>query len=335
MAYLKKTSTMLLGEQEDFERESYLEGFIFSNPGVLSSYDGDIPGDSETSLLPVYIIGRQSMVELSEKNKGITDLTCLIWNPDSEKYEIWIYELKTSADSPDAVDQLIKYLDTINSSEKKHAKDTIIENAIEWVGEDFKDFIDQKEIRGALCAQDFSDAVLNKITEENKNRKKDGKGKPIAAVKINMFSAGNDNFVVVDSIVGDADVPGGKQRRSYEISNYPDEELKDKLISLITNQKDNMKKKIKTFLNMLVSKPEGYVTMKDLRNEWTNEGLLKKQGKEYGAFSRLITQGEKGEPLRHIINFELRGYDLKENYRLKEKYTGVIKEVLEELEKSK
>ena len=37
MAYLMKTSTRFLGEQLDFERESYLEGFIFGNPLILAS----------------------------------------------------------------------------------------------------------------------------------------------------------------------------------------------------------------------------------------------------------------------------------------------------------
>ena len=36
MPYLMKTSSMFLGENIDFERESYLEAFIFGNPLIFA-----------------------------------------------------------------------------------------------------------------------------------------------------------------------------------------------------------------------------------------------------------------------------------------------------------
>lgn len=64
MAYLIRSSTQLLGEHLSFERESYLEGFISSNPLILSSSE-----DAPENLIPVYIIGRQEICKIHHKKK--------------------------------------------------------------------------------------------------------------------------------------------------------------------------------------------------------------------------------------------------------------------------
>ena len=107
MPYLMKTSSMFLGENIDFERESYLEAFIFGNPLIFA-----VSQDSPENLVPVYIIGRQDILKLKGKT-GITDLTCLIWDPNLNLYEIWIFELKVYSNNKYDVNQLKGYLEAV------------------------------------------------------------------------------------------------------------------------------------------------------------------------------------------------------------------------------
>jgi hypothetical protein len=122
-----RTSSSFLGENIDFERESYLEGFIFGNPLVLA-----VSQDSPEGLVPVYIIGRQDILKL-EHRTGITDLTCLIWDPNLNKYEIWIFELKVYSNSTDNVQQLTNYIKAVEKDINSDYRADIIQRAKIWL----------------------------------------------------------------------------------------------------------------------------------------------------------------------------------------------------------
>lgn len=190
-----RTSTQLLGKRHDFERESYLEGYISSNPIILSPIK-NAPDD----MLPVYIIGRQEICKIvkGDKKRGITDLICLIWDDEIYKFQIWIYELKTKSINTKDVQQIQDYLTNINQPVNAELKEDIVKRAKKWVVND--EYLEISKIRGALCSQDFSDEVLGKIITENRSR---GSGEKILAIRIQRFPVGKEVFVLVEPVIGD------------------------------------------------------------------------------------------------------------------------------------
>lgn len=326
MAYLMKTTTQFLGTESDFKRESHLEGFIVSNPNILSSTE-DAPEDYN----PVYIIGRQFSVDIIDrppKNEPrITDLVCLIWDPDVEKYEIWIYELKTYSQSAKDVEQLVMYLEKIDAPENKKRREKLIKDAQEFIDE--MPLADK--IRGALLAQAFKDEVIKKIIEENKKRRNEDK---LLAVKITRFPIDNDVYVMVDQIVGIERTPTGGRKTFYEdIPNFTEKELKDKLKEILTSRKNTHPtrfKQLMVLLKLLAENPDAIITQESLRETWAGKGLPRKD--EGQSVSQPLGYKNNGA-LRQILKWDTGPLDIKDNYRLRDKkYAEVIKSVLAELE---
>lgn len=323
MAYLMKTSTRFLGEQLDFERESYLEGFIFGNPLILASSE-----DAPENLVPVYIIGRQEIYKIRQKH-GITDLTCLIWEPDLEKYEIWIYELKVYSDNINDVKQLTNYLEAIESPNNKSHRDNIINRAIEMVGNDFID--NNAKIRGALCAQAFSDEVMEKIIEENSNRSSTEK---LIAVKIYRFPVDNDVFVLVEPFIGEERTTTGRHKTYYgDIPQLPTKKLRKDLLDLLSRRKNTHPQRfeqLKVLLEIFAKSPSRTVTQDELRTEWQNRGLPKED--KGLSVSQLLGYKNSGA-LRQILVWDIIPPDIKDNYRLRDEgYAKVIRDVLTTLQ---
>lgn len=323
MAYLMRTSSSFLGENIDFERESYLEGFIFGNPLVLA-----VSQDSPEGLVPVYIIGRQDILKLKE-TAGITDLTCLIWDPNINKYEIWIFELKVYSNSVDNVKQLTNYIDTVEKDINKDYRSDIIRRAINMVGEKFVD--SKSEIRGALCAQSFSDEVLHNILEENSSRSEENK---IVAVKIFRFPSNNENFIFVERLVGEEQSATGGPRNYYsDIPKWEPNKLEKELYKLLKNRKLNSPQRfrqLKVFLKFFVDDPSCKVSQQKLREKWEDKGL---PGKDQGlSVSQFLGYKNSGS-LRQILNWTVTPYmDIKEDYRLKKpEYSEIIGRVLDKL----
>jgi hypothetical protein len=323
MPYLMRTSSSFLGENIDFERESYLEGFIFGNPLVLA-----VSQDSPEGLVPVYIIGRQDILKL-EHRTGITDLTCLIWDPNLNKYEIWIFELKVYSNSTDNVQQLTNYIKAVEKDINSDYRADIIQRAKNMVGEKF---INPKaEIRGALCAQSFSDEVLHNILEENSSRSEENK---IVAVKIFRFPSDNENFIFVEKLVGEEKSTTGGPRNYYEdIPKWKLPKLEKELYELLKNRKINNPRRfqqLKVFLQFFVDDPYHQVSQEELRNEWENQGL---PGKDQGmSVSQFLGYKNSGS-LRQMLKWTVTSYmDIKEDYRLRDtKYSEIISKVLKKL----
>lgn len=318
MAYLMKTSTRFLGEQLDFERESYLEGFIFGNPLILASSE-----DAPENLVPVYIIGRQEIYRIHRQRYGITDLTCLIWEPNLEKYEIWIYELKVISNDINDVEQLTTYLEAIESPENKGKRDNIVNRAIEIVGNDFID--NKSKMRGALCAQAFSDEVMKKIIEENSNPSSTEK---LAAVKIYRFPVDNDVFVLVEPFIGEE-----RTTTYYDIPQLPTEKLMNELSDLLSRRKNTYPQRfeqLKVLLEIFAKSPSHVITQDALRSEWQNRGLPRED--RGSSVSRLLGLKNNGA-LRQILQWDVIPPDIKDNYRLRnEGYAKVISDVLTKLQ---
>ncbi|AUB57479.1 MULTISPECIES: hypothetical protein [Methanobacterium] len=323
MAYLMRTSSSFLGENIDFERESYLEGFIFGNPLVLA-----VSQDSPEGLVPVYIIGRQDMLRLKLRS-GITDLTCLIWDPNINKYEIWIFELKVYSNSTDNVKQLTSYIDAVEKDINNEYRADLIQRAKNMVGEKF---INPKaKIRGALCAQSFSDEVLHDILEENSNRNEEEK---IVAVKIFRFPADNENFIFVERIVGEEKSTTGGPRNYYaDIPHWELPKLEKELYKLLKNRKINNPgrfEQLKVFLQFFVDDPSCRVSQQELREKWEEKGL---PGKDQGmSVSQFLGYKNSGS-LRQMLTWTFTAYmDIKEDYRLRDsKYSEIISKILNKL----
>lgn len=320
-----RTSSSFLGENIDFERESYLEGFIFGNPLVLA-----VSQDSPEGLVPVYIIGRQDILKL-EQRAGITDLTCLIWDPNINKYEIWIFELKVYSNSTDNVKQLTNYLNAVEKDLNKNYRSDIIQRAINMVSDKFID--PKSEIRGALCAQSFSDDVLHSILEENSSRSKENK---IVAVKIFRFPSENDNFIFVERLVGEEQSTTGGPRNYYDdIPDWKSVKLEKELYELLKNRKMNYPQRfqqLRVFLEFFVDDPSCKVSQQDLKEKWEEEGLPRKdQGLSVSQFLGYKNSGS----LRQMLCWDVTSYmDIKEDYRLREpklKYSKIIGTVLKKL----
>lgn len=316
-----RISSKFLGEQLDFERESYLEGFIFGNPLILATSQ-----DAPENLVPVYIIGRQEICKLDKSKRGITDLICLIWEPNLEKYEIWIYELKVYSSSEDDVKQLEDYLNAIETN-KDHINE-IIERAKEMVG---NEFVINPNIRGALCAQSFSDNVMNKILEVNESR-----NEKIVAVRIYRFPIDNDVFVLVERLIGEEKSPTGGKRTYYEdIPDWNENKLENELFELLRKRKENYEeryKQLKVFLELFVDRPDKIVTQNELKEQWKKEGLPEQ---DRGlSVSQLLGYKNSGA-LRQILKWKTLDYmDIKENYQLRDsKYSNVIKNAIKKLNK--
>lgn len=317
-----KTSTRLLGEQIDFERESYLEGFISGNPLILSSSE-----DAPENLVSVYIIGRQEICKIHHKQKnGITNLICLLWDPDIAKYQIWVYELKVYANYTDYVQQLLDYLDAIESPKNKDHKDDIINRAKGMVGNDFLD--PNPKIRGALCAQAFSDDVIKKIIEENSNRANDEK---LLAVKIYRFPVDNDVFVLVEPFIGEEKTATGKMRITYydDIPDLSESKLAEELIDILSKRKNTHPQRfeqLKVLLDLFAKSPDCTVTQEELRTEWQKRGLPRE---DRGLSVSQLLGYKKSGALRQILKWDILPPDIKDNYRLRDKkYAGVLSNVL-------
>ena len=324
MAYLVRTSTRFLGEQLDFQRESYFEGFIFANPLILASSQ-----DAPENLVPVYIIGRQEISKMRGGNYGITDLTCLIWEPHSEKYEIWIYELKVNSKDIHDVSQLTSYLGAIESPQNKSRRSDIVSKAIEMVGNGFVD--DGSRIRGALCAQAFSDEVMRKIIEENSNRPLAEK---LVAVKIYRFPVDNDVFVLVEPFIGEErSTTGGRKTYYGDIPELSAEELAKALLALLSRRKNTHPQRFQqlgVLLEMLAKNPSRTVTQEELRTEWQNRSLPRQ---DRGlSVSQLLGYRQSGA-LRQILKWQTIPPDIKDNYTLRDdEYGKVIGDVLTTLQ---
>jgi len=323
MSYLMRVSSKLLGTRKDFERESYLEGFIYSNPGLLSGTD-DPPED----LMRVYILGRQEMCKIWDEDKtrkGITDLICLIWNPDLEKYLIWIYELKVNSSNIDDVRQLLEYLDAIELPENRNHKDDIIRRAQETVGKEF--VVQDQKIRGALCSHDFNDAVMGEIINNNISRPYDDK---ILAVKICRFPVGDEVFVMVECLIGEDDAKIVGRKTYYDDKpEMPEEELKESLKQILEKRKQNYPERfnqLRVFLEMLAENPTGTITQRKLRDAWVQKGLPEMD--RGMSISQPLGHKDNGA-LRQLIAWDVIERDIKDNYRLqKEAYSKIIKSVL-------
>ncbi len=325
-----RTSSLFLGENIDFDRESYLEGFIFGNPLVLA-----VSQDSPEGLIPVYIIGRQDIVKLQGR-KGITDLTCLIWDPNLNNYEIWIFELKVYSNDIGNVKQLTEYLDAVKDESNVKYHNELVERARNMVGEKFIN--PNNKIRGALCAQSFSDDVLQEIIEENDSRSEDER---ILAVKIYRFPVDNENFIFVERLVGEEkSVTGGPRNYYDDIPEINLEDLAEELSNLLKNRKETNEirfNQLKVFLEFFVNNPSYKVTQKDLRKEWENQGL---PGTDQGLSVSQVLGYKNSGSLRQMLTWEIQPYmDIKDNYRLRDKnkdqtkysnidYSNVISHVL-------
>lgn len=320
MPYLMKTSSMFLGENIDFERESYLEAFIFGNPLIFA-----VSQDSPENLVPVYIIGRQDILKLKGKT-GITDLTCLIWDPNLNLYEIWIFELKVYSNNKYDVKQLKGYLEAVEDPVNESYRVGIVERAVDMVGEKFIDL--ESKIRGALCAQSFSDDVLQEILEENSSRVDENK---IIAVQIYRFPTDNDNFIFVERIVGEEKSNTGGPRNFYsDIPNWKPEILEKKLYELLEIRNDSNPqryKQLKVFLQFFVNNPENVITQEELRKEWKNQGLPEQ---DYGLSVSQVLGYKYSGALRQMFKWELIPVtDMKQNYQLRDiKYSVIIAKVL-------
>lgn len=318
-----RTSSSFLGENIDFERESYLEGFIFGNPLVLA-----VSQDSPEGLVPVYIIGRQDILKLEHK-KGITDLTCLIWDPNLNKYEIWIFELKVYSNSVENVKQLINYLKAVEKGVNRNYKSDIIERAINMVGEKFIN--PRSEIRGALCAQSFSDEVLHTILDKNSSRSEENK---IVAVKIFRFPSNNENFIFVERLVGeDKSTTGGPRNYYADIPNWKLSKLEKELYRLLKDRKVNYPQRfeqLKVFLEFFVDDPLCRVSQRELRERWEEKRLPEK---DHGlSVSQFLGYKNSGS-LRQMLKWKVTSYmDIKEDYQLRDpKYSELICRVLNKL----
>jgi len=323
MAYLMKTSTRFLGEQIDFERESYLEGFISGNPRILASSE-----DAPENLISVYIIGRQEICKIYHKQKtGITDLICLIWDPDLEKYQIWVYELKVNSNNTADVEQLLDYLEAIESPENKDHRDAIVNRAKGIVGNDFLDL--NLRIRGALCAQAFSDEVMKKIIEVNSNREYEEK---LLAVKIYQFPVDNEVFVLVEPFIGEERTATSGMHPTYydDIPKLSEQEFVKRLTDILSKRKNTHPQRfeqLKVLLEMLLENP--IVTQEELRNAWAKKSLPKE---DRGLSVSQVLGYKNSGPLRQIITWEWARADIKDNYRLrKPSYSKVLQKVLKKI----
>ena len=323
MAHLIKTSSRFLGEQLDFERESYLEGFIFSNTLILAA-----TADAPENLIPVYVIGRQEICKLSERRHGITDLTCLIWEPDFGRYEIWIYELKVYSSNISDVIQLTDYLKGIESLEHRGYRDDIVLRAVNMVGSEFVD--EHAKIRGALCAQAFSDEVMEKLIEENASRPPQDK---LIAVKVYRFPVDDEVFVFVERVIGEEKSSAGGHLTYYDdIPQMNEQELRSQLIVILSKRKDTHPQRfeqLKALLHMLTEDPRRAVVREELRREWEERGLPKE---DRGlSVSQLLGYKNNGA-LRQILSWDRIPPDTKDNYRLRDvRYAEVLREALRSL----
>ncbi|HRT00519.1 MAG TPA: hypothetical protein P5312_10810 [Bacteroidales bacterium] len=322
MAYLMKTSTRLLGAQNDFERESYLEGFISGNPLILSSSE-----DAPENFVSVYIIGRQEICKIYHKQRtGITDLICLIWNPDIEKYQIWVYELKVYSNNTNDVQQLLDYLEAIESPKNKDHKDDIINRAKGIVGDDFLDH--NLNIRGALCAQAFSDDVIKKIIEENSSRANEEK---LLAVKIYRFPVDNDVFVLVEPFIGEErTTTGGRHITFYnDIPTLSKSDLVRELTGVLSRRKNTHPQRfeqLKVLLELFIKNPDRAITQEELRTEWQKRKLPRE---DRGLSVSQLLGYKNSRALRQILNWDIFPPDIKDNYRLRDKkYAEILSDVL-------
>lgn len=238
-----------------------------------------------------------------------------------------VYELKTYSNNTNDIQQLLDYLEAIESSKNRDHREDIITRATDMVGEGLLD----TKIKGAICSQAFSDEVIKKIIEINSKRTNEEK---ILAVKIYRFPVDNEVFVLVETIVGEEKPPSGGTRRTFydDIPNHSEEVLVRKLIDIMLERKKTHPKRIeqlKVLLEMLIEDPTKVVTQEELRNTWVKRGLPKD---DRGLSVSQLLGYKKSGPLRQILTWEWVYGDIKDNYRLGDKsYSEVLKKVLKKV----
>jgi hypothetical protein len=185
--------------------------------------------------------------------------------------------------------------------------------------------IEKSKIRGALCAQDFSDEVIKKIIEEK-----------LVAVKINRFPVDNDVFVLVDPLIGvERSQTGGRKTYYDKIPNLPDNQLREELAEILSRRKRTHRQRFEQFkvlLEMLAKSPDSTVTQAKLRDEWENRGLPRE---DRGLSVSQFLGYKKSGALRQILTWDMFPPDIKDNYKLRDpkKYAVVIEGVLEDISK--
>lgn len=318
-----KTSSKFLGEQLDFERESYLEGFIFGNPLIMA-----VSQDAPENLVPVYIIGRQEMIKLDKRKKGVTDLICLIWNPDLEKYELWILELKVYSNNVNDIKQLTEYLDAVYYPINEEYLNELLDRAIDMVGKSL--FDKQSKIRGALCAQAFSDDVMKEML--NYNTSNDQK---LVAIRVYRFPAENDAFVLVERIIGEEKSSTGGRMTFYDdIPDWESPKLDEELYKILKARKVNYPERfeqLKILMESLINEPTKVISQKEMREEWAKKGL---PSTDRGWAVSQPLGYRNSSSLRQILEWDTdKGTLMKDNYRLREKkYADILKKVLNQLD---
>ena len=121
-------------------------------------------------------------------------------------------------------------------------------------------------------------------------------------------------------------------RISDEPGTYKDSELKDKIKQYLMKEEDSPRR-IKNILLPLCLKHDT-VTRDLLEDELVAKGEAQedKVGKVISSLSRVLSL-EKNDFLRQVISYEKEG-QTKDNYKIRENYKPLIKEILEELEKA-
>ncbi len=315
MARLWKAATELLAESDNFNKEKYLEGLIYSHPGLLASND-----DNLSEQILVYPLEFQPKLESGKR----ADLACLIWNEDLQKYELWIYEFKPSSQSKEDIEQLVGYVEELKPSDKKRQE--LCEKAKGLVEHTL---LDLETPRGALCAGEFSLDVLSGLKKRNgENPDKP----PLLAVRIKRFtSEDNDSYVLVECFVGEERNESGGRKTFYDdIPTYGDNELKSELLKLLRNRRQANERRalqLEIALKLLVDRE--VVTQDMYREAWKENDLPRKDGGH--ALSQFLGFKRSG-PLRQILTWDWVVSDIKDNYRLQDqRYAGILREVLGEL----
>ncbi len=318
MSKLYHAATHLLGEIYHFERESYLEEFLFGHPLVLAASE-----DAPEGLLPVYIIARQQYVRLMKSStKGITDLICLSWNPDRNRYNIYIYELKTHSVATQDVQQMTRYLDAYRSPHNRAAREEMIQRANDWVGSEY--FDPGQPFYGAILAQTFSEEVVAKLIEANEERPAEEK---IIAVKLSRFPVDNEFYVVVETLFSpdEGGKKGGHVTWYDDVPKWGEKRLEEELLQLLRRRKKSHPvryQQLRVFLSLLVQNPGRTITKTECQEAWLKKGLpLTDRGLSVSQLLGYRTYGA----LRQILAFERVYADTKDNYRLRNaKYARVI-----------
>jgi len=301
-------------------READLENWIKNNPQILGQ--------------DILIIGNQVSTKA-----GKIDLLGI-----DKEGNLIIIELKRDKVEREALAQAIDYASEISSWDVEK----INEVCIQFTGQKLEDILPEKfgeevDLENLVINESQRILIVGFSIGDSLSRMIEWLSEhsvSINAVVLKYIKTKNGEELIARTVIIPEEIEKERSQKrriqremSDEPGNYDEQELEDKLIKYLSDEKDTPRWIRKILLPLCLDNP--VVTRKMIMNELIKRGEARDEGKAIKfvtVISRVI--GYKGNDfLRQVIRYDKIGPQERENYRIPEEYKELVRKVLIKLDK--